>query len=174
MVRSAQDASGLARQLRRLVAGTDGLLPVVEIEAMQTVREKSLSRERVGASAVALFAAFGLLLAALGTYGVISFTVAQRTAEIGIRLALGATRPRILQLVLRHGLVLACAGVGAGFVGAVVLHAVLRARLVEVHGAHPFLYVGIALLLLGVAVGAAILPARRATAIEPMEALRAN
>jgi predicted permease len=126
------------------------------------------------AGAVALFAAFGLLLAALGTYGVVSFTMAQRTAEIGLRLALGAEQASIQRLVLGQTLLLACAGVGSGLVAALALHGVLRSRLVEVQGAHPLLYAAVALLLLLVALAAAALPARRASAIEPAEALRAS
>jgi putative ABC transport system permease protein len=160
--------------LRREVAALDGLLAVQEVTALETQRDRSLSRPRFGAGAVAIFAAFGLLLAALGTYGVISFTLAQQTAEIGLRLALGSTAAGVLRLVLKRAAALAFAGLGVGGLLAVVLQRVLRSQLAEVQSQEPWLFAAAALLLFAVAIAAALVPALRAMRIEPAEALRAS
>jgi putative ABC transport system permease protein len=123
---------------------------------------------------VTLFAAFGLLLAALGTFGVISFTIAQRRREIGVRMALGATAPRIVALVLRRGLGLAVAGECIGVVFALVLDGALRSHLSSLAGAQPWIYASVALVLLVSAAAAALLPARRASSVDPVEVMRAN
>ena len=160
--------------LRREVAALDGLLAVQEVTALETQRDRSLTRPRFGAGAVALFAAFGLLLAALGTYGVISFTLAQQTAEIGLRLALGSTSGGVLRLVLKRAATLAALGLGAGTLLAVALQRVLRSQLAEAQSQEPWLFAAAAVTLFAVAILAALVPALRAMSIEPALALRAS
>ena len=167
-------ARDLELPLRRAVAAVDPELAVDRIAPMESIRGEALSRPRLGAAAVALFGGFGVLLAALGTFGVISFTLAQRRREMGVRMALGATAPRILLLVLRRGLVLALAGECIGALLALLLDGALRSHLTALSGAQPLLYGAVALLLLASAAAAALLPARRASSLDPAEVLRAG
>ena len=121
---------------------------------------------------VGLFALTALLLAGLGIYGVISFLVSERTHEIGIRLALGAQRRNILHMILRQGLGLAIAGAAVGLVGALIVSRLMAGLLYGVRPADPLTFAGVALLLLGVALLACYIPARRAIRVDPMVALR--
>jgi putative ABC transport system permease protein len=114
----------------------------------------------------------GLTLATVGVYGVVSFGAAQRTREIGIRMALGATRRGILVAILRQGLQLALIGIATGLAGAFALSRLLRSMLVGVKAGDPGTFISISLLLLTVAVLASYIPARRATKVDPMVALR--
>jgi putative ABC transport system permease protein len=113
-----------------------------------------------------------LLLAALGIYGTISYLVNERTHEIGIRLALGATRTKILKMILRQGLELAIAGAALGLVGALIVSHLMAGLLYGVRPTDPLTFVGVAILLIGIALLACYLPARRAMRVDPMIALR--
>ena len=121
---------------------------------------------------VLLFALTALLLAALGIYGTISYLVNERTHEIGIRLALGATRAKILGMILRQGLELAIAGAAVGLVGALIVSHLMAGLLYGVRPTDPVTFVGVAVLLIGIALLACYIPARRATRVDPMVALR--
>jgi ABC-type antimicrobial peptide transport system permease subunit len=121
---------------------------------------------------VALFALTALLLAGLGIYGVISYIVSERTREIGIRLALGADSGAILRMILRQGLGLAVAGTAVGLVGAVVVSHLMTGLLYGVRPTDPPTFAGVALLLIGVALAACYIPARRAVRVDPLIALR--
>src|SRR5205807_8896292 len=138
---------GLEQALRKLVASIDPQLAIAAVAPMESIRHDALNRPRFGAETVGLFCAFGLLLAALGTFGVISFTIAQRRKEMGVRMALGATAPRIAALVLRRGLTLALAGECIGALAALLLHAALQSHLTAVTGFQPLLYAVVAALL---------------------------
>jgi ABC-type antimicrobial peptide transport system permease subunit len=121
---------------------------------------------------VLLFALTALLLAALGIYGTISYLVNERTHEIGIRLALGATRTKILGMILRQGLELAIAGAAVGLVGALIVSHLMAGLLYSVRPTDPVTFVGVAILLIGIALLACYLPARRAMRVDPLVALR--
>ena len=121
---------------------------------------------------VGLFAFTALLLAGLGIYGVISYIVSERTHEIGIRLALGAQRTSILQMVLRQGLALAVAGAAVGFVFALIISQLMAGLLYGVRPVDPVTFAGVGLLLIGVALLACYIPARRAIRVDPIVALR--
>ena len=121
---------------------------------------------------IASFAATALLLAALGIYGVISYMVSERTQEIGIRLALGASRSNILRIVLRQGLGLAAVGAAVGLVCALIVSQLMASLLYGIRPTDPLTFAGVAFLFLGVALLACYLPARRAIRVDPMIALR--
>jgi putative ABC transport system permease protein len=131
-----------------------------------------VARERFSTLLLALFAGAALLLAAVGLYGVMAYLVAQRTPEVGIRIALGGRPVDVLRLVVRQGVGIAAAGLAAGLLGALALSRPLARLLYEVPPTDPPTYAGIALLLLLVALAASYVPARRATRIDPIDALR--
>jgi len=127
---------------------------------------------RLAAALAGVMGILGLTLATVGVYGVVSFGAAQRTREIGIRMALGATRRGILVAIVRQGLQLALIGIASGLMGAFALSRLLRSTLVGVKPGDPGTFIGVSLLLLSVALLASFIPARRATKVDPMVALR--
>jgi len=173
-VRTAQDAMSLVPSVRRVVSGLVPGIPVFDIASMATRTAVATAQTRFSAMVLAMFATTALLLAVIGIYGVMSLVVSQRTREIGIRMALGADRSRVRGLVVREGLVLAAAGAAIGIVAALALTRVLRSMLYDVHPADPVTYAAIVVLLAAAAAIASWLPARRASQVEPTEALRAG
>ncbi len=168
----ASDPGGVTASAIREVHAVDPDAVVYDIRTMQDRLYRSMARQRFASVMLAAFAAFALLLAAVGLYGVMSYLVAQNTHDIGVRVALGASRGNILGLVIRQGMVLTAAGIGVGLIAAVALTRVMASLLFEV-GATDFLTFGaVALLLAAVAFAAAAIPARRATTVDPMVALR--
>jgi putative ABC transport system permease protein len=141
---------------------------------MEQIISGSLARRRFTMLLLVVFAATALLLAAVGIYGVMSYTVTRRTHELGIRAALGASRGEIVGLVLRQGMKLAAAGMVAGLAAAVALTRLMAGLLYGVRPADPATLAAVTLLLGGIAFLACYIPARRATAVDPVDALRSE
>ncbi len=139
---------------------------------MDDVLGASVSQPRFSSQLLGMFAALALVLAAIGLYGLMAYSITQRRNEIGIRMALGARREDILRLILRQGLRLTLIGMGLGLVASVFLTRVLSSMLFTVGPTDPQTFVAVALLLAGVALAACFIPARRAAKVDPMVALR--
>jgi putative ABC transport system permease protein len=172
LVRTAQDPSSAAGAVRQAAHRIDPTLPVTEVTTLDGLLSKSVSPRRFSAVLIAVLAGLALVLSAVGIYGVMSYTVGQRTQEIGIRMALGARPGNMLALVLGRGARLALVGVVIGMFGALALTRFLASLLFDVGVADPLTFCGVALLLLGVALAACCIPARRAMKVDPMVALR--
>jgi putative ABC transport system permease protein len=171
-LRGHLDSATIEDEVRKQVQAVDPTLPVFGAQALNEIVSVSLSQRRFAMEIVVLFALTALLLTGLGVYGVISYLVSERTHEIGIRLALGAAKKNILQMVLRQGLGLALAGSLVGLVGALVVSNLMRGLLYGVRPTDPWSFVIVAVLLVMIALVACYLPARRATKVDPMVALR--
>jgi predicted permease len=171
VVRTPADPGGMARWLRAEVAAIDPTTPVA-IESMQQHVGQLAQAPRFNAVLLGLFAAMGLLLASIGLYGVVSFLVAQRTQEIGVRMALGATPARIGGLVLRHAARSTAAGALAGAVGSFFALRLLGTMLFHVPARDPWTLAGVLAMLGAVSILAAWVPSRRAARVNPVEALR--
>jgi predicted permease len=172
VVKTTGDPAALTQEVAAEARRLDRLLPITRIRTMRELTEGALRADRFNVWLLGSFALLALLLAALGIWGVISYSVTQRTHEIGIRVALGATKGRILKLIVGHGMRLAMTGVGAGLLASSVLTRLMKSLLFEVGTIDPPVFAGIALLLAGVALLACYIPARRATKVDPMVALR--
>jgi predicted permease len=173
-LRGDLNASAIPEEVRAMVQSVDPELPVYGAQTLDDAVSASLEQRRFSMNIVAAFAITSLLLAALGIYGVISYLVSERTQEIGIRLALGARRGTILQMVLRQGLGLAMAGAGLGLVGSVIMSHLMAGLLYGVMPTDPLTFVGVTLVLTGVALAACYIPARRAMRVDLMIALRSE
>jgi putative ABC transport system permease protein len=171
-VRTAMDPSTLTSAITAEFRNYDAGLVPSEVRGMEQVIAKSVSRQNFNMLLLGIFAAIALLLAAIGIYGLIAYSVQQRTQEIGIRLALGAARGHLLRMVLRQGLTLAGIGVVMGLAIAYGLTRLIASLLYGVKASDPWTFGGVALLLSLVALIATYIPARRAAATEPVEALR--
>jgi len=171
ILRGAVDPAAMARWVRTEVAALDPTLPV-NIETLDQRVGKLAERPRFNALLLGLFAGMGLLLAAIGLYGVMSFLVAQRTQEIGVRMALGATPATIARLVLGHAARWTVAGAAAGAIGSLFAVRLLRAMLFHVSGKDPWTWAAAVAVLLAIAMLAAWIPSRRAARVDPMQALR--
>ena len=172
LIRTKGDPMNLAPAVRTLVRGIDADLPLYDIQTMESVVADSIAPVRFSAILLGAFAAVALLLAAAGLYGVISYSVSQRTQEIGIRMALGAKSASVLRLVLGEGLKLATTGLALGLAGSLALTRLLASQLHGVRAADPATFIGVALLLAATALAACYVPARRAMRVDPMVALR--
>jgi putative ABC transport system permease protein len=172
VVRSTTDAAGVAATLRREIRAVDVELPVYDIRTMDQVIADSVSQRRFSMLLLAVFAVAAILLAATGLYGVMSFTVSQRTHKIGMRMALGARQLDVLKLVVRQGMTLVVVGIGLGLFGAFTLTRVMATLLFGVTAKDPMTFAAVTTLLTLVAFVACYLPARRATKVDPLVALR--
>jgi len=172
VVRTNSDPTNLAAAVREAVHGIDPDQPISDVMTMNENLSGVLVTERFGAILMSVLAASGLLLAALGLYGVMAYSVSQRTAEIGLRVALGAQRVHVLQLVLGQGVKLTLLGVAIGLTAAWGLSRLLVSSLFGVSATDPATFASISLLLVSIALLACFLPARRALTVDPMVALR--
>jgi len=172
VIRSTLPADALAQDIQRAVRGEDPSLPIVKLRSMDQVFSDAASRPRFLAELLAIFAALALALAAIGTYGIMSYTVTQRTKEIGIHMALGATRGSVLGMVLGQGMRLTIAGLVAGLIASFGLTRLLQAQLFNVKPTDPATLTAVAGFIAAIAFVACYIPARRATRVDPMVTLR--
>ncbi len=172
VVRADGDPHGVIGAVRNEVLTMDSNLPVHSVRLLDEFIGNSLAQQRFSTLVLLLFALVALLLTAVGLYGVVAYSVTQRTHEIGIRVALGAQTRNALALVLRQGMMLSLTGVGIGLAGSFVLTRFLQTLLFGVRANDPLTFALIAVLLLAVALVACYIPARRATKVDPMVALR--
>jgi len=172
VVKTDVDPASMAATVRNAVWQIDKDQPVSNIRTMEEILLDSIARQRFSMLLLAIFAGVALLLAAVGIYGVMSYSVAQRTHEIGIRMALGAQTGAVLKLAVGYGLKLVIAGVVIGLVAAFALTRVMSTLLYGVTATDPTTFALISLLLVGVAALASYIPARRATKVDPIIALR--
>lgn len=172
VLRTGTDPTALADAVRREVRGLDPSLALYRVETMQRAVTRSTASERFAMLLQLVFGAVALVLAAVGIYGVLAHSVAQRTQEIGIRMALGAEKGRILGLIVRQGMGLAAMATGLGLLGALAAGQVLASLLFGVSPRDPVTFGAVAATILTVAFLATWLPARRAAAVDPQTALR--
>jgi putative ABC transport system permease protein len=171
-VRASVNPASLASAIRGAIRASDAALPVFSVRTMEELRTLGFWQYKLFGQMFGIFGAVALFLAAIGVYGVLSFTVSQRTHEIGLRMALGAQRGDVQRLVVRQGVKLAALGVGAGLLGAFGITRVIATLLYNVTPTDPVSFAGVAVFLTAVAVLASYLPARRATTVDPIVALR--
>ena len=172
VVRTIANPENLTAAVKSEIRSVDQDVPFSEVETLRNVVSNSLGMQRITMLLLGLFAGLAIALAAVGIYGVISYSVGQRTHEIGIRMALGAERRDVLWFVVGKGFALTAFGVGAGLVGALALTRFLSSLLYGLSATDPFIFGSVSLLLTGVALLASYIPARRATNVDPMVALR--
>ena len=172
VVRTASDPLLMVNSIKGQVAAIDKNLPVSEVTTMRELLANSIAQKRFSMLLLSLFAGLALVLAAVGIYGVISYSITQSTQELGIRMALGASRGNILSLIVGQGAKLALIGVGLGIVASLLLTRVLSSLLYGVSATDPIVFAGLAILLTSVVLLACFIPAQRATKLDPMLALR--
>ena len=172
VVRSSTDPSNLGTAMKTEIQTIDKDLPLEETKTMQELLADSNSGRRFNMLLLSLFAGVALLLAIVGIYGVMSYTVAQRTKEIGIRVAVGAQAGDVFRMVIGHGMILALIGIVFGLVAAFGVTRLMASMLFGVEATDPTTFIGIALLLAAVAFIACYIPGRRATKVDPLVALR--
>jgi predicted permease len=171
-LRTASDPGTLGDAIRPEVEAVDPNVPVYAVRTMEDVIARSMAERRFALQILGFFAGVALLLAAIGIYGVMAYTFSQRRHEIGIRMALGAQPRDILRMALREGMTLVAVGLGSGLVGALILTRFLRSMLYAVSPNDPLTFVALPALLAAVALLACFVPARRATQVDPLVALR--
>jgi ABC-type antimicrobial peptide transport system permease subunit len=174
VVRTSQDPAAMADEIRKTIWSVDAGAPVPEVRTLNGVVADSVANRRFEMDLLLLFAVSALLLAGLGVYGVVTYSVVQRQREIGLRLALGAQRANIYRLILRDGLLPVAAGAVAGIAIAFASARLIESLLFEVSPYDPGIVTGAVCVLAAVGTAACLLPARRAAHVEPMEALRSE
>jgi putative ABC transport system permease protein len=172
VVRSESDPMLLLPAIREQVRALDAELPIYHAERLEEYVLASLAQRRFTSLLCAVFAGAGLLLAIVGLFGVMSYSVAQRTHEIGVRVAVGAEKSDIMRLILTEGMGIAVVGLGIGLLGAFGVSSLVKSQLFGVRATDPFTFLGVVLALAFVALAACYIPARRATRVDPMVALR--
>jgi len=172
VMRSAVDPISLADSARKTIAGLDPALPIANMKTMDTVVYESMAPFRFNMSLLTIFAGVALLLTIIGIYGVMSYSVSQRTREIGIRIALGAKPSSVRTMIIKQGLILAAIGLVFGLTGSFFAKWILSSLLFGISATDPTIFVGVALIIVVISALACYIPARRATRIDPMIALR--
>ncbi|HZF40284.1 MAG TPA: FtsX-like permease family protein, partial [Blastocatellia bacterium] len=173
-VRATGDAAQMAAAVRGVAKELAPNLPLLEVQTLGDLIDQSLDGQRSQTSLLAFFGLLALLLSSIGIYGVMAYSVAQRTREIGIRMALGARSQNVLSLVVRQGMALVVGGVALGLIAAFAVTRLIGRLLFGINAADPVTFVAASLLLVGVAALAGYLPARRATKVDPLIALRCD
>lgn len=174
VARTSSDPMLSVPAIVRVVQSVDREARITDVETVDQMLDKSSAEPRFQTALVGSFGVLGLILAIIGVYGVISYSVVQRTHEIGVRMALGAQRTDILHMILREGMRLAVSGIAIGIGGALGLTRILRSMLFEIEPTDPATFVGVAIFLTIAALAACYIPARRATCVDPMLALRSE
>ncbi|HEY4319574.1 MAG TPA: ABC transporter permease [Gemmatimonadales bacterium] len=172
VVRTTGDPLAVVPALRAAVHALDRDLPISKVATLDDLIAQSMAQRRLSALLLGIFSGLALLLASLGLYGVMAYAVAQRTREMGVRVALGASRQNVLGLVVRQGMALAAIGTVIGLVGALAVTRLLGTQLYDVSPTDPATFAGVTLLLVVVAIVATLVPALRATRVDPVIALR--
>jgi ABC-type antimicrobial peptide transport system permease subunit len=173
-VRSSLDEASLVSAVAKAIRQVDGRLPLGKVLPMDKILANSISRQNFNMLLLSIFAGSALLLAAIGIYGIMSYSVRQQTKDIGIRMALGADKNTMLAMVLRQGLLPAFIGVVAGLTGAFGLKRFIESLLCGVKSGDPIIFFGVPAILLVVAFLAILIPARRAISLDPVAALRGD
>jgi ABC-type antimicrobial peptide transport system permease subunit len=171
-LRTKDDPATMTESLRESIQAIDPDLPLAKVSTLTTLVDDSMAQPRFSVFLLGSFGVLALLLASIGMYGVISYSVLQRTQEIGIRMALGAQRGKVFGMVLRQGARLAGLGIGIGFVTALGVTRLLASFLYGVRPTDPLTFAAVSFLLLGITLLACYLPARRAMRVDPMVALK--
>ena len=172
VVSTAMSSEAAAAAIRGEVRKIDPEIPVSQVNTMEKLLSESVAQPRFRTFLLAAFSTVAMLLAAIGIYGVVAYSVSQRTHEIGVRMALGAQQRDVLKLVIRQGMALAALGVILGVIGAFALTRLTANLLFGVTPGDPATFVAIPLLLITIALVACYIPARRATQVDPIQALR--
>jgi len=172
VVRSSLAPATVAQTIQQAVQAEDSLLPIVKLRTMDQVFSDSTARPRFLTELLGIFAGLALALAAVGTYGILSYSVTERTKEIGIHMALGATRASVLGMILGQGMRLTAVGVLAGLAASFALTRLLQAQLFAVKPTDPATLAVVTLFIAAVALAACYIPAQRATRVDPMNTLR--
>jgi putative ABC transport system permease protein len=172
IVKGSADPNQMVSAIREQVRQIDPDQPIYSVRTMGEIRSESVAGERLNLTLFSLFAGIALVLAVVGIYGVMSYSVTQRTHEIGIRMAIGAQPRDVFKMIIGHGMALALIGVAIGLVGAFLLTRLMASMLFGIEPTDPVTFVSIALLLTGVALVACYVPGRRATKVDPVVSLR--
>ena len=164
----------MVSRIRSAIRGADAQIAIVHVKTMDSLASETLWQRRLWSVLMGVFAGLALMLASMGLYGVMSYLVSLRRREIGIRMALGATRQAVLALVAGHGMRLTLTGVAIGLAGAFAVGRLIRGQLFGVGGVDPATLIGAPLVLLLVALAACAVPALRASRVDPVTALRSD
>jgi len=174
IVRTAGEPTAMLGSVREQIWALDRQQPLYNVRTVDQVLAQAIARPRFNMLLISILAGVALVLAAVGIYGVISYSVSQRIHEIGVRMALGASAADVLKLVVRQGMLLAGIGLGVGLIAAFALTRIMSTLLFAISATDPLTYFGLALLLGAIALLACYIPARRATKVNPVTALRAE
>ena len=174
LARTAVDPSTMIRQMRQAVYELDSETAIDHVRTLEEAHSEALASPRLTTILIGLLAGLALVITAAGIAGVMALSVTQRTHELGIRMALGATQASLLRMVLRQGMALVVIGLALGSIGALVMTRLMSSLLFMVEPADPLTFLAVALVLTGVALVACFVPARRVTLIDPLRSLRSE